>query len=90
MKAEEFNPWYSLLLLASVAFVVTCLAYALVPWDQQPEWLQVNGWKLLLGEVAAVLVFGLLSMALDRLRSLRASRAAATPPETAARQEPEA
>lgn len=80
MTAEPRNPFYILLLAVSVAFVATVLAYAIVPWEQQPPWLQVNGWKLLLVEVGAIIVLGLLSMALDRWRFLRKPPASATIP----------
>ena len=44
--------------------------------------LRAEGWKWLLYEVAAMIVFSLLSMGLDRLRSLQKEKAAATiPPE---------
>jgi hypothetical protein len=89
---EPRNPLYFLLLLSSLLFVVTALAYALVPVleekardaGQAPPpspWrdaLRQDGWKWLLYEVAAMIVFGLLSMALDRLRRLQKERAEAT------------
>ncbi len=71
MKPEPANPFYRLLLVCSVAFAVTAFAYAVVPWDDQPAWFRAHGWKVLLAELAAVIVFGLLSMILDRLRTLR-------------------
>ncbi len=85
MTTERFNPFYYLLLVASLLFVMTALAHALLPWDKQPAWLQAHGWRILLVEVAAVVLFGLLSMGLDRLRSLRNPSASATmsPPEKA-------
>lgn len=74
-----------LLLLASVLFVGTALAYALVPSleekaieaGQAPpqsafrDALRTDGWRWLLYELGAMIVFGLLSMGLDRLRSLK-------------------
>lgn len=83
--AEPRNPFYLLLLLASLAFVLTALAYAVVPVLEQKatlaghppppsawrETLRAEGWKWLLLELAAMMVFGVLSMVLDRLRSLK-------------------
>jgi len=62
------NWCYRLLLAVSVMFVLTALAYALVPWDSLPGWFQAKGWWLLLAEVFLVIVLGLLSMAVDRAR----------------------
>ena len=87
--SEPRNPFYFLLLLASLLFVVTALAYAIVPVleekatlaGQAPppspfrEALRADGWKWLLGQVIAMIVFGALSMVLDRLRSLQKERA---------------
>lgn len=89
--SEPRNPFYLLLLLASVVFVVTALAYAFVPSLEdkameagqvppQSAWrdaLRANGWQWLLYEVAAMVLFGVLSMGVDRLRSLKKERAAA-------------
>jgi hypothetical protein len=94
MQKEPHNPFYLLLLLASLLFVITALAYALVPFledkalqaGQAPppspfrEALRRDGWLWLLGEVAAMMVFGVLSMGLDRLRSLQKERTAGTIP----------
>jgi hypothetical protein len=74
MKSEARNPFYVLLLLFSVIFAVTALAYAVVPWDAQPAWLRARGWQLILLELAAVILFGLASMGLDRLRSRQGIR----------------
>jgi hypothetical protein len=71
MPDEPRNPFYDLLIAVSVVFVVTVLAYALVPPQHQPTWLLQNGWILLLVEVGAIVLFGLLSMGLDRWRTLR-------------------
>lgn len=68
---EPANPFYRLLLIVSFLFVVTCLAYALVPLPDQPRWLQTYGWQILLIEVGGIILFGLLSMALDRVRILQ-------------------
>jgi hypothetical protein len=89
---EPRNPFYLLLLLSSLLFVVTALAYALVPTleekalhaGQAPppsafrDALRQDGWRWLLYEVTAMIVFGLLSMGLDRLRRLQKERAEAT------------
>jgi hypothetical protein len=91
-QSEPKNPFYILLLLASVAFVVTALAYAIVPTleqraldaGQKPppsplrDALRADGWKWLLVELAGVMVFAFASMVLDRLRSLKKERAAKT------------
>lgn len=95
-RPEPRNPFYFLLLLASLAFVVTALAYAIVPVLEQMaldageepgpspfrDALRVSGWKWLLYEVAAMVVLGLLSMGLDRWRRLQNERASATIPPT--------
>jgi hypothetical protein len=85
---EPRNPFYLLLLVASLLFVVTALAYAVVPTLEEKakeagqlpppsplrESLREDGWKWLLVEVAAMVVLGLASMGLDRLRSLKKER----------------
>ncbi len=60
------NAFYILLVMVSLAFIVTCLAYCL-PLEYQPPWLIEHGWKLLLFEVGCVLITGLLSMGFDRV-----------------------
>src|SRR5438309_8026441 len=91
---EPRNPFYFLLLIASLLFVVTALAYALVPVleekardaGQAPPpspWrdaLRERGWQWMLIEVAVMIVLGLGSMGLDRLRRLQKERAEATMP----------
>jgi len=91
---EPRNPLYFLLLLASLLFVATALAYTVVPVleekardaGQAPPpapWrdaLREDGWRWLLVEVAAMIVLGLGSMGLDRLRRLQKERALATMP----------
>jgi hypothetical protein len=88
-SSEPRNPFYLLLLLASLLFVATALAYALVPSleenaieaGQVPpqsafrDALRTDGWQWLLYEVGAMILFGVLSMGLDRLRSLKKERA---------------
>lgn len=89
---EPRNPLYLLLLLASLLFAATAVAYAIIPTLEQKaieagevpppspfrDALRADGWKWLLYELAAMMVFGVLSMALDRLRSLQKERAAGT------------
>jgi hypothetical protein len=89
---EPRNPFYFLLLLSSVLFVVTALAYAIIPTLEEKardvgeipppsafrDALRQDGWLWLLWQVAAMIVFGLLSMGLDRLRRLKKERAEGT------------
>ncbi len=91
---EPRNPFYLLLLAASLLFVATALAYGVVPVleekaveaGQMPppspfrDALRADGWKWLLWELAAMAVLALLSMGLDRLRSLQKERAAGRMP----------
>ncbi len=80
--AEPRNPFYLLLLIVGMIFIATVLAYAVIPVleekakdaGQMPpaspfrDALRVDGWRWVLAEVAALVVFGLLSMGLDRYR----------------------
>ena len=82
---EPRNPLYLLLLLVGVLFCVTALAYAVVPILEEKareagqipppspfrEALNQNGWLWLLVEVAALIVLGLASMAVDHFRRIR-------------------
>lgn len=77
-EREPRNLFFDLLIPASVIFVVTVLAYSLVPWHTLPAWFQEHGWKALLVEVAVIIVLGLASMVLDRMRSLRKARESST------------
>jgi|GEM_PF-3224970 uncharacterized membrane protein len=84
-KAEPRNPFYVLLVVVSLLFVVTALAYALVPALEQKaadagsppppspirDSLRSDGWLWLLCEGAAIVVLALLSMGLDRWRRWR-------------------
>lgn len=94
---ERRNPFYALLLLCSVLFVVNALALGVVPALEEKardlgnppppsalrDALRRDGWLWLLYEGAGVVVLGLLSMGLDYLRRLQKERAAATiPPES--------
>ena len=86
---EPRNPLYFLLLLAGLVFVVTALAYAVVPTLEQKAVtagqppppsafraaLRADGWRWLLCEVGVMIVLGIASMALDRLRALQKERA---------------
>jgi hypothetical protein len=96
--SEPRNPFYALLMIASVLFVVTVLAVGVIPVLEQKAadageppppsaWrdaLREQGWVWLLYEVAAMVVFGLASMALDRYRRLQAEQAAAAPADPSA------
>ena len=93
-SSEPRNPFYFLLLLASLAFVVTALAYTLLPVLEEKaieagetfapsafkDAIKANGWRWLLYEVAAMVVLGLASMGLDRWRRLQIERASRTIP----------
>jgi hypothetical protein len=79
---EPRNPFYFLLLVVGLVFIATVLAYAVVPvledkardagTEPPPSWfrgaLKHDGWKWVLAEVTALVVFGLMSMGLDRYR----------------------
>jgi hypothetical protein len=92
--AEPRNPFYLMLLVASMLFVVTALAYGLVPVLEEKaadagnppppsafrDALRADGWKWLLVELGAIVLFAALSMGLDRLRSLQKERTAGTIP----------
>ena len=91
---EPHNPFYLLLLLASLLFVLTALAYGIVPVLEQKaadagqppppsplrETLRQDGGTWLLIELAAMTILGFASMGLDRLRSLKKERREATIP----------
>lgn len=92
-QREPWNPFYILLIVTSVGFVMTALAYALVPVLEQKareagnppppsplrDSLRSDGWVWLLVIGAAVVVLGLLSMGYDRLlRTLKKEPPAAT------------
>jgi hypothetical protein len=93
-SAEPRNPLYLLLLLVSLLFVITALAYVFLPIledkaadaGQPPppsafrDALRFDGWRWLLYEVAAIIVTALASMGLDRLRTLKKERARGTIP----------
>jgi hypothetical protein len=91
---EPHNPFYLLLLLASLLFVATALGYGVIPVLEQKateagqppppsefrDALRRDGGSWLLWELAAMAVLGFASMGLDRLRSLKKQRAEATIP----------
>jgi hypothetical protein len=93
-SSEPRNPFYLLLLVISLAFVLTALAYAVVPVLEQKardageepppspfrDSLREHGWKWLLVEVAAMIGAGLLSMGLDRWRRYRQEHSPEPPP----------
>jgi hypothetical protein len=88
-QPEPRNPFYLLLLAASLLFLITALAYALVPTleekaaeagsppppSQFRTALRLRGWVWLLYEVAAMGVLALASMALDRVQQRRLQNA---------------
>jgi hypothetical protein len=81
-QKEPHNPFYLLLLLTGLLFVVTVLAYAVIPVLEEKakdagtmppdspfrDALRNQGATWVLLEVAALVIFGLLSMGLDRYR----------------------
>ena len=84
------NPFYLLLLLASLLFVATALAYGVVPILEQKaaeagqapppspfrDALHADGGKWLLYELVAMAVCAVASMGLDRYRILQKQRSA--------------
>lgn len=93
-QSEPRNPFYLLLLLAGLLFVVTLLAVIMVPILMEKaeqaggdvpkegfhQVIKRDGLWWVVYEVVALLVLSLLSMGLDRLRSLKKERAAKTIP----------
>jgi hypothetical protein len=85
MPPEPRNWFYFLLNVASVAFVITALAYAVVPVLEQKaaeagqaptpsafrDSLRRDGWLWLLIEAGVIVVLGFASMGLDRWRRWR-------------------
>ena len=81
-EKEPRNPLYFLLLLLGLVFILTALAYAVVPVLEEKardqgvipppspwrDTLRLHGWKWLLVEVAALVVVGIGCMGLDRWR----------------------
>jgi len=93
-KPEPRNPFYILLIVVGFTFVMTALAYAVVPVLEQKardagnppppsplrDALREDGWLWLLYQGGAIIVLAALSMGLDRLRRWRASLLAPSPP----------
>ena len=93
-SSEPRNPFYLLLLIASLLFVVTALAYAVVPVLEEKatemgetpppspfrDALRLHGGACLLIELAALVVLAFASMILDRRRTLQKERALGTIP----------
>jgi hypothetical protein len=85
---EPRNPFYLLLLVVGMVFVLTVLAYAVVPVLEQKaidagtipppspfrDALRNDGWKWVLGELAVLIAVGIASMGLDRYRRWRRER----------------
>ncbi len=94
-SSEPRNPLYLLLLLASLLFVLTALGYAFVPMleekaadaGQPPppsafrEALRADGGRWLLWEVGLMIVLGIASMVVDRLRALQKEKGQGTIPQ---------
>jgi hypothetical protein len=92
MSSQPRNPLYLLLLLVGVVFVVTALAYAVIPVLEQKaidrgeipppssfrDSLRADGWIWLLCEVGVLVALGVASMVVDRLRGLQKPRGAET------------
>lgn len=85
---EPRNPFYLLLLIVGLVFIVTVLAYAVIPVIEQKamdagqmpppspfrDALRNDGWKWVLGEVVLLVILGLASMGLDRWRRWQAEK----------------
>jgi hypothetical protein len=92
-KSERRNPFYILLIVAGFAFVVTALAYAVVPVLEQKardagnpppqspfrDSLREDGWIWLLYQGVLIAILAVLSMGLDRWRRWR-TPAESSPP----------
>lgn len=93
--SEPHNPFYLLLLVVSVLFVLTALEYGFVPVLEERavergaapsspspfrQWVRANAPRWLLYEFAAMTVLALASIGLDRLRSLKKKAPADTIP----------
>ncbi len=88
-QTEPRNPFYLLLLIVGLVFIVTVLAYAVIPVMEQKaldagtrpppspfrDSLRDDGWKWVLAEVALLVVLGLMSMGLDRYRRMKEEQA---------------
>jgi hypothetical protein len=92
--SEPRNPFYLLLLLVGLLFVVTLLAVLMVPILMEKaeqaggdvpkegfhQLIKRDGVWWVVYELVALVVLSVLSMGLDRLRSLKKERAAKTIP----------
>jgi uncharacterized membrane protein HdeD (DUF308 family) len=90
---EPRNPFYILLLIVGVIFIMTVCAYAVVPVLEEKaldagtrppaspfrDSLRQDGWKWVLAEVALLVVLGLLCMGLDRYRRWKQENAPMQP-----------
>ncbi len=93
-RKEPRNPFYLLLLVTGFLFAVTAIAYTVVPWLEHQaniagnppppspfrDAIRNNGATWLLIELFVLVVLGLMSMGLDRLRSLKEERQRAKMP----------
>jgi hypothetical protein len=98
-NSEPRNPLYLLLLIVSLIFVITALAYLFIPMIEDKARaageipppstfrtaLRNEGWRWLLYELAAMIILGVASMGLDRWRRWQSEhRSAATPEQSEA------
>jgi hypothetical protein len=93
-QSEPRNPFYILLLLVGLLFVITLLAVVLVPMMMERaesagggvpkegfhQLIKRDGIWWVVYEVVALIILSLLSMGLDRLRSLQKERRGRTIP----------
>jgi hypothetical protein len=93
-KSEPRNPFYILLIAVGFMFVLTALAYAVVPVLEEKareagnpppispfrDALRADGWLWLLYEGAAIIVLAALSMGLDRWLRGRTPPPSPSPP----------
>jgi len=91
-KPEPRNPFYLLLLIVGLIFVITLLAVVLVPilMDKAQaagaevpkegfhQLIKRDGIWWVVAQAVALVILGIASMVLDRLRSLKKERAART------------
>lgn len=72
MPQPLHNPFYSFLVAACAALLITmlvCVTMWVSPKDQAPYfilWIDRHWLQLIVGEVAAIIVFGVLTIGLDR------------------------
>lgn len=80
-SSDRTNLFFRLTVLAGGAFAVTVLAVLSAAMFGEPQapanrFLNTHAGGLLTGEVLAIVIFGLLAMAVDRRRALRQMRTA--------------